>query len=140
MDDGLRVHEHVDHFCGHVEEVMRLDDLEALVHQRGGIDRDLRTHRPVGMAQGLLRRCGADRLRRPGTEWAAGGGQHDAMDIFARAGGERLENGIVLGIDRQDGSARRRGTTHEQRAGADQRFLVGERDDRAALGGGERGP
>ena len=45
------------------EQVMRLDQFEALVHQRRGIDRDLRAHRPVRMLERLLRRRRADRLR-----------------------------------------------------------------------------
>ena len=40
---------------GQREQVMRLDQFEALVHHAGGIDGDLRAHRPVGMAQRLLR-------------------------------------------------------------------------------------
>ena len=51
---------------------------------------------------------------------------------------ERLEDRVVLGIDRQHGGAGRGGAPHEQGAGADQAFLVGKRDGRAALGRGER--
>ena len=46
---------------------------------------------------------------------------------------ERLEDGVVLGIDRQHGGAGRGGAAHEQAAGADQALLVGERDGHAAL-------
>ena len=57
------------------EQMMRLDELEALVHHGRGIDRDLGAHRPVGMAQRLLQasrraiclersRCGTARRRR----------------------------------------------------------------------------
>ncbi len=51
---------------------------------------------------------------------------------------KRLENRIVLGIDRQNGGAAGGGAAHEQRAGANEAFLVGERDRRAALGRGKR--
>ena len=46
---------------------------------------------------------------------------------------QRLENRIVFGVDRQHCRTGRRGAAHEQRAGADQTFLVGERDGCAAL-------
>ena len=42
----------------------------------------------------------------------------------------------MLGIDRQHGGAGRRRAAHEQPAGANQAFLVGERNDDAALGRG----
>ena len=77
---------------------------------------------------------------RPRAERTAGCGENDAPHILAPPGAERLENRVVLGIDRQHGRAGRGGTAHEQRAGADQAFLVGERDDCAALGRSERRP
>jgi hypothetical protein len=57
--------------------------------------------------------------------------------IFATAGSESLEDGVVLRIDRQHRRARRGGAPHEQPAGTDQAFLVGERYRCAAFGGGE---
>ena len=51
---------------------------------------------------------------------------------------KRLENRVVLGIDRQHRCAGGRRAPHEQCAGADQALLVGERHRRAALGGGQR--
>jgi hypothetical protein len=50
-----------------------------------------------------------------------------------------LEQRIVLGIDRQHGRPGGGRAPHEQAAGANQALLVGERDDGAALGGGECG-
>ncbi len=78
------------------------------------------------------------RLERPGAEWPAGSGQHDPPHVLAPARAQRLEDRVVLGIDRQHRGARRGRAAHEQRAGADEAFLVGERNGRAALGGGER--
>ena len=56
-----------------------------------------------------------------------------------RPGGHRLEQRVVLAVDRQHGRAGLLGAAHEQRAGADQPLLVGERERRAALDRGERG-
>ena len=120
-------------FGRHREQMMRLDQLEALVHQARGIDGDLRPHRPIGMAQRLLGRGGVDLRARPGAERAARGGEDDALDVLAAAGAERLEDRVVLGIDRQHGGAGLGRRAHEQAAGADQALFVGERDGRAAL-------
>ena len=60
MHHRLRMHQHVDLFGRHREQMMRLDQLEALVHQARRIDGDLRPHRPIGMAQRLLGRGGLD--------------------------------------------------------------------------------
>ena len=59
---------------GHLEQVMRLDQFEALVHQGRGIDRDFGAHGPVRMAQRLFggrvahrfarSRCGTGRRMR----------------------------------------------------------------------------
>ena len=62
---------------GHAEQLVGLDHLEALVHQRAGVDRDLRTHRPRRMGQRLLdadvgaarRPCG----RGTGRRWPSAG-------------------------------------------------------------------
>ena len=53
------------------------------------------------------------------------------------AGAERLEDRVVLGVDRQHGGAGRRRAAHEHRAGADETLLVGKRDRRAAFDRGE---
>ena len=90
------------------------------------------------MAQRLFRRRRLDRLQRPGAERAARGGEDHSADVLARAGAERLEDRVVLAIDRQHGRAGAGGAAHEQGAGTDQAFLVGERDGRAALDRGQR--
>ena len=56
MDGALRLHHHADLVVGHVEQVMRLDDFQALVHKRRRVDRDFRAHVPRGMFQRLSRR------------------------------------------------------------------------------------
>ena len=54
MDDALWLDYDVDFLRRHVEEPFGLDHLETLVHHSGRIYGDLRTHRPVRMAQGLI--------------------------------------------------------------------------------------
>ena len=91
---------------------------------------------------GCLSACSTVTLRicfgRERAERAAGRGQDDAANVLAAAGAERLEDRVVLGIDRQHVGAGRGSSSHEQGAGAHQAFLVGERHGRAALGCGER--
>ena len=59
VDDRLGVDHDLDPVVVHGEQLVGLDHLEALVHQRGGVDRDLRAHRPGGVGQGLLDRDGS---------------------------------------------------------------------------------
>ena len=54
VDDGRRVHDDLDPLVLEAEEVVRLDQLEALVRERRGVDRDLRAHRPRRMRERLL--------------------------------------------------------------------------------------
>ena len=56
MDHRLRMDDDVDPLRRQAEQVMRLDQLEPLVHHRRRIDRDLGAHRPVGMGHRLRRR------------------------------------------------------------------------------------
>ena len=104
MDDALRVDQHLDALGRHVEQPVRLDHLEALVHHGRRVDRDLAAHHPVGMRAGLLRRDAASscssgvRAERP-----AGGGEHDASRRADRVASreQALEHGVVLAVDRQ---------------------------------------
>src|ERR1700751_5932535 len=91
MNDGLRVHEHIKLVGSEREQVMGFDQFETLVHQRCRIDGYFRSHRPARMFERLLDRDFADGVGRPGAEWAAGGREHDAPDVLAAAGAERLE-------------------------------------------------
>ena len=138
VDHGLGMHQHVEFVGIEGEQMLGLDQFEALVHHGRRVDGDLGAHRPVGMLKRLLGGRRLDGVQRPGAERTAGGGQDHALEILARTGAERLEHGVVLGIDRQNGRTDRRRAAHEQPAGADQAFLVGERDGGAALDGRQR--
>ena len=76
MDDRLRMDEDVDPLARQPEQMMRLDQLEPLVHHRRRIDADLGAHRPVGMRHRLLgrrrRHLFAARSRGTGRRWRSG--------------------------------------------------------------------
>ena len=80
------------------------------------------------MPQRLLRRCLPDRIQRPGAKRSARRGQNHPSHVFATPGTHRLKQRIMFAVDRQNSCARCRRAAHEQCAGADEAFLVGERD------------
>ena len=69
----------------------------------------------------------------PGAERSARGGDDHAHQFLAIAGRKRLKQCVVFGIRRQDAGAGFRRALHEEIAGTNQAFLVGERDRRAAV-------
>ena len=54
VHDRLRVHDDLDPVVVDPEQLVGLDDLEALVHQGRGVHGDLRPHRPRRMGQGVV--------------------------------------------------------------------------------------
>ena len=54
VDERLRVHDHLDALIRDAEQMVGLHHLEALVHQRGRVDRDLASHRPRRVCERLL--------------------------------------------------------------------------------------
>ena len=69
VDDRLGVDDHVDGVIGDAEQLVGLDHLEALVHQGGGVDGDLRAHRPgrVDQRLGHVRPMASSSRFAPGT-------------------------------------------------------------------------
>jgi len=55
VDHRLAVHRHPHGVIGHAEEVVRLYDLEPLVHHRSRVYRDLSPHPPRGMLERVAR-------------------------------------------------------------------------------------
>src|SRR3990167_3570704 len=53
MDDALGVDEDLDVFDIDIKKPAGLDDLQAFVHQGGGVDGDIFAHVPVGVIQSL---------------------------------------------------------------------------------------
>ena len=107
-----------------VEEQMRLDDLEALVDQRRGVDGDDRSHRPRGVGHGLLDRDLGQLFAGPPAERAPAGGEHQAPDLAGAPAGQALGEGGVLGVHRHD--LARGGGVLDQGSTDDQRLLVGQ--------------
>jgi hypothetical protein len=86
----------------------------------------------------LGRRDRGHGLARHGPERAAGSRQDDLLNAFGVLEVEDLIDRAVLGIDRQQGGAITRDLRQDERAGADERLLVGERHHRAAANCGKR--
>ena len=123
-----------------VEQPARLDHLEPLVHQRRGIDRDLRSHRPGRMPQRVV----AGHAARGRAAVRPRNGPPDAVRIRRltssdRAAVQALVDRVVLAVDRQHEHAVLAGGRHHERAGHHQDFLVRERDRLAGVDRGEHG-
>lgn len=122
---------------GDVVEEMRLDDLQPLVDECGAVHRDHRAHGPRGVGESVL---GSDMCQlgtRTATERPAGGRHHQLAYVGPRPRGQRLEEGGVLGVDRNDLAGLGEGL--DQRPADDERLLVGEGERPAGLEGGEGG-
>ena len=78
------------------EQMMRLDQLQPLVHHRRAIDADLCAHIPIGVRDGLCRRDGAHLIEAEGAERPAAGGQRDFADLADLAACEALEDSVMF--------------------------------------------
>ena len=74
VDDAFRVHNCLDAVIWHPEQAMRLDDLQPLVHQGGGIDGDLGAHVPGRVVQRIVYGHGGKFFQPPLPKWSAGCG------------------------------------------------------------------
>jgi hypothetical protein len=107
VHDRLRVHDDVDPIERHPEEVHRLDHLEALVHQSGGVDRDLSAHVPGRMRERLLAGHVSHLVRAAAAERASGRREDQPVDrAGALLGVHELEQRRVLGVHRDHLGAR----------------------------------
>ena len=78
-------------------------------------------------------------LAGPGQERPAGCRQHDPRHPLRLVEIEHLEDRVMLGIDREQGRAAAPHLGQDEIAGADQAFLVGQRDDRPLPDCAQRG-
>ena len=122
---------------GDAEQPVRLDHLEALVHQRRRVDGDLAAHPPGRMAERVVGGDAGQRARAAGAR----NGPPEAVRISRRSS-PRGRAGAGTGgwrCARCRPAARRRRARarpiHHQAAGHDQHFLVGERDALAGANG-----
>ena len=126
VHDALRVEHGVALVGLQPEEALGLDQLQALVGERGGIDGDLGAHRPVRVAD---RVGGSDRRQtfgRPVAEGAAARGEDDAPHARLRVAFQALEDGVVLAVDRQKPPAVLSGRGQDELSGEHEDFLGGE--------------
>ncbi len=127
VDNRLRVEKHVNLFGRKAKQPMGLDNLETLVNQSCRIDSDLRAHRPVGVGEGLSSGNGAEFGERNVAKSAAGSSEDDAPER-RRFTDKALEDGGVLGVDRNDGNAVEVSKAHNQLAGNDEALLISQSD------------
>ncbi len=127
MHDGLRMDQDVELGGRQSEQMMRLDQLEPLVHQRRRIDGHLGSHRPVRMIERLLGRGFGHLRAAPGAEWTAGRREADGLDQVVPGVRHDLKRRGMLRVDRQQRGARSGDFLHEKMTCRDEAFLGGER-------------
>jgi hypothetical protein len=132
------MHDHVDVGVGDVEEQVRLDQLQPLVDQGRGVDRDHRAHVPGGVGQRLLGRDVVEVLPAAAAERPAAGGEDQSTHLVRRTAVQALGQRAVLAVDGDDLAGR--GQAGDHRSADDQRLLVGQRQGVAGLERGDRGP
>ncbi len=120
------MHHHVDVVVGDVEEQMRLDDLESLVDQRRRVGRDHPSHVPGRMRQGFRGRHSGQLGTAPASERTSGCGDDEPPHLVVPAAAQRLGDGGVLRVDRDDLPGC--GSGEHEFSADDQRFLVCERE------------
>ncbi len=140
MNHPLRVDQHMDLRVIQVEEVVRFDHLETLIHERRGVDRDLGSHRPHRVLERLLDRRLGELGPRPSAERPPRTRQHDALQVLATLTPKRQGKGRVLGVDREQPLGLTLDQVHHELAADNEALLVGERERLPALERGERGP
>ena len=133
VDGRGRMHEHLDPVVRDPEEHVRLDHLEALVRERGGVDRDLRPHRPGRVRQRLLDGDVRQLRARAAAERAARGRDHERVHLLRLPPLEALQRRRVLAVDREQRAAAAGARRSRERAGRHEALLVRERERDAAL-------
>ena len=84
MDNTLALYHHLYLLCRQAEQPDSLDQLQPFVHQRGGINGDLASHTPIGMAQRIVLCNILQLLPRAAEKRPAGGRQQYLLQAFGR--------------------------------------------------------
>ena len=100
VHDRLGVDDDVDPLVREAEQVVRLDQLEALVQERRRVDRDPPAHLPGRMRERLLGRHAGQ--VRPAAERASRRREHEPVHASRAVRTHELKQGGVLGVDRDD--------------------------------------
>ena len=123
-----RVDHDLDLLVRQPEEEVRLDQLEALVRERGGVDGDLRAHVPRRVRE-RLRRCHVFELVTAVTaERTSGGRQYQRVNLLGCTSFEALERCRVLAVDRDQAASATPLRRQGQLARSDEALLVRERE------------
>jgi hypothetical protein len=139
VDDRLGVHDDRDPVEVHPEELVRLDHLEALVHERRRVDGDLGAHVPGGVLERLGDRDPLELGAGLPPEGPTARGEDDPLDLVGGAAAQRLVDGGVLGVDGDDlATAAGPGAGDDGPAG-DEALLVGQREPLAVRERGQGG-
>ena len=133
MDDRGRVDDDLDLLVREREQEVRLDQLQALVRERGAVDRDLRPHAPGRVRERFLRGDVLELVARAAAERAARRGQDERVYLFRGSAFEALERGGVLAVDRQQPPSAPLASGEREVTGGDEALLVREREVDAAL-------
>ena len=133
------VHEHLDAVRGHPEEPARLDDLEPLVHEGRGVDRDLAAHVPGRVLERLARGDVAEALAGAVAERAARRGEDEPLDLLRTPAVQALVQGAMFAVDGQEARPAGLRLSDHQLPRHHQRLLVGEGDVFPRLQGPVRG-
>src|SRR2546421_9982704 len=102
MDDALRMYHNLYTFQRYPEEMVALDEFQALVHQSRRVYGDLGAHRPAGVVQRLVDGDPGQVEFRARPERAAAGGDEQPGDTAQALAPQALPDGGGLGVDRPD--------------------------------------
>jgi hypothetical protein len=138
VDERRRLQHDLDAVVRDAEEIVRLDQLEALVRERGGVDRDLRAHRPGRVGERLLDRHVLELVACAAAERPARRGEDELGDGLAPPPLEALEHSRVLRVDGEQQSPAELVRPQREVAGGDEALLVRERERHSALERPER--
>ena len=133
VHDGGRVDDDLDPVVREVEEEVRLDQLEPLVHERRRVDRDLRAHAPGRMRERVGRLDVGEVGAAAAAEGPARGRENEGVDGLRGVAVEKLERGGVLGVHGEQPPSSPLPGRHGQVAARDQALLVRKREVDAPL-------
>ena len=129
------MHDDLDAVEVDAEQLVRLDDLQALVHERRRVDGDLGAHGPGRVLQRVGDGDPLELGSRLAAERPAAGGEQDSPHLVRGAGAQRLVDGGVLRVDGHDLAAAASPLLGDDRTAGDETLLVGQRE---ALAVGQR--
>ena len=118
---------------------MRLDDLEALVHQRGRVDGDLGAHVPRRVGQRLLDARLGELLSRPSAERPSARRHDHPLQVLSALASQALRQGRMFGVDGNQAIRLALDQVHDELTAHHERLLVGQGEHLPGLQGGQRG-